>query len=130
MEAPEFIYIDTEDNSVPTIVGSGLEDYFNGGWYFRVGEFCGELHGVPIKDPLRSMVSMYRYHEQDAICFNESFIFDFINPRKPEQPRPFKFSSAAFWYLDKAVPLAFKLPEKEKLADWYRMRDTDHQAIP
>ena len=74
LEAPEFIYIDTEDKSVPTIVGSGLEDYFNGGWYFREGEFCGELHGVPIKDPLRSMVSMYRYHEQDAICFNESFI--------------------------------------------------------
>ena len=70
---------------------------------------------------------MYRYHEQDAICFNESFIFDFINPRKPEQTRPFKFSSAAFWYQDKAVPLAFKLPEKEKLVDWYRMRDTDHQ---
>lgn len=130
LEAPEFIYIDTEDKSVPTIVGSGLEDYFNGGWYFREGEFCGELHGVPIKDPLRSMVSMYRYHEQDAICFNESFIFDFINPRKPEQTRPFKFSSAAFWYQDKAVPLAFKLPEKEKLVDWYRMRDTDHQAIP
>ena len=109
---------------------SPYEDYFNGGWYFREGEFCGELHGVPIKDPLRSMVSMYRYHEQDAICFNESFIFDFINPRKPEQTRPFKFSSAAFWYQDKAVPLAFKLPEKEKLVDWYRMRDTDHQAIP
>ena len=66
---PSFIYIDTEDKSVPTIVGSGLEDYFNGGWYFREGEFCGELHGVPIKDPLRSMVSMYRYHEQDAILF-------------------------------------------------------------
>ena len=28
LEAPEFIYIDTEDKSVPTIVGSGLEDYF------------------------------------------------------------------------------------------------------
>ena len=27
LEAPEFIYIDTEDKSVPTIVGSGLEDY-------------------------------------------------------------------------------------------------------
>lgn len=39
LEAPEFIYIDTEDKSVPTIVGSGLEDYFNGGWYFREGEF-------------------------------------------------------------------------------------------
>ena len=28
------------------------------------------------------------------------------------------------------ISLAFKLPEKEKLVDWYRMRDTDHQAIP
>jgi len=130
LEAPEYIYIDTEDESVPTIVGTGLEDYFSGGWYFREGEFAGELHGVPLKDPLRSMISMYRYHDQDAICFNKSIKFDFINPRPPEHTREFKFSSAAFWYGDKPTPLAFSLPERDKLVDWFRIRDTDHQSIP
>lgn len=130
LEAPEYIYIDTEDESTPTIVGTGLEDYFCGGWYFREGEFAGELHGAPLKDPLRSMISMYRYHDQDAICFNKSIKFDFINPKLPEHTREFKFSSAAFWYQDSPVPLTFKLPEREKLVDWFRIRDTDHQAIP
>src|SRR5699024_10768303 len=32
LEAPEYIYIDTEEKAVPTIVGTGLEDYFSGGW--------------------------------------------------------------------------------------------------
>jgi len=130
LEAPEYIYIDTDDESIPTIVGTGLEDYFSGGWYFREGEFAGPLHGVPLKDPLRSMVSMYRYHDQDAICFNKRFRFDFLNPRAPENTREFKFSSAAFYYQNKPYPLAFQLPEKDKLVDWFRIRDTDHQAIP
>ncbi|QNL52449.1 DUF2961 domain-containing protein [Olivibacter sp. SDN3] len=130
LEAPEFVYIDTKDQSKPTIVGSGLEDYFNGGWYFREGEFYGPYHGVPIKDPHRSMVSMYRFHDQDAIAFQERISFSFINPRPADQTREFKFSSAAYWYQDTASPLAKDLPHKDQLVDWYRMRDTDHQAIP
>lgn len=127
LEAPEYIYIDTNDKAAPAIVGTGLEDYFNGGWYFRDGEFTGPLHGVPLKDPLRSMISMYRFHEDDAVCFSKSIEMAFINHRPS---REFKFSSTAYWYQDKAVKLAFELPAKDKLVDWYRIRDTDHQSIP
>lgn len=130
LEAPEYIYIDEENKHTPSIVGTGLEDYFNGGWYFRDGEFNAPLHGVPLKDALRSMISMYRFHEDDAICFNRSIEMEFTNPRPPEATHEFKYSSTAYWYMAEASPLAWPLPPKEKLVDWYRIRDTDHQSIP
>jgi hypothetical protein len=130
LEAPEYFYIDTEDMAAPSIVGTGLEDYFNGGWYFRNGEFHGALHGVPLKDSLRSMISMYRFHELDAITFSENIKLVFRNPMDPERLKPFKFSSTAYWYQDQAAALAYPLPAASKLIDLYRIRDTDHQSIP
>lgn len=130
LEAPEYVYIDTDDRSKPTLVGTGLEDYFNGGWYFREGEFAGPYHGVPLKDAIRSMISMYRFHIEDAICFRKNIQFDFLSPWESGRVGPFKFSSTAYWYQDKASRLAFTLPAKDKLVDWYRIRDTDHQSIP
>jgi hypothetical protein len=130
LEAPEYFYIDTGDHSLPTFTGTGLEDYFNGGWYFRDGEFTGLYHGVPIKDALRSMITMYRFQDSDAVCFKENIEAAFINPRSAKQTQQFKFSSTAYWYQDKAAKLAFDLPPKEKLVNWYRIRNTDHQSIP
>ncbi len=130
LEAPEYFYIDTEDNSSPTFTGTGIEDYFNGGWYFRDGEFTGPYHGVSIKDALRSMITMYRFQDQDAVCFNKSIETAFINPRPAKQTQEFKFSSTAYWYQDKAAKLAFNLPPKDKLVDWYRIRNNDHQSFP
>jgi len=130
LEAPEHVHVDVTDDGPPTIVGTGLEDYFNGGWYFRDGEFAGPLHGVPLKDALRSMVSMYRFHEHDAISFRERISVRFVNPWKPERLRPFKSSSTAYWYQDRAAPLAWPLPSRERLTDLYRVRDVDHASIP
>ncbi len=127
LEAPEYFYIDN-NGSEATIVGTGLEDYFNGGWYFRDGEFCGPLHGVIVKDALRSTIAMYRFHDEDAIYFDKDIKMTFLNCRS--RLLPFKYSSTAYWYQDSAVQLPYPLPEKEKLADWYRIRDTDHQSIP
>jgi hypothetical protein len=79
---------------------------------------------------LRSMISMYRFHDRDAVSFERSIRMLFQTPRPPERTSEFKFSSTAYWYGEAASPLAFKLPAKEKLVDWYRIRDRDHQAIP
>ena len=68
LEAPEYIYTD-DDWDTARIVGTGLEDYFMGGWYFRDGCFHSSLHGLPVKDTLNSMVAMYRGHEADAVRF-------------------------------------------------------------
>ncbi len=130
LEAPEHIYIDSESDHEPTIVGTGLEDYFNGGWYFRDQEFCAPLHGVPLKDPLRSMVSMYRFHEQDALAFRKSIDFRFINPWAADRLKPFIYSSTAYWYQERPAAPAVPLPDANSLRDLYRIRDVDHQSIP
>ena len=130
LEAPEYIYIDLQDETRPSIVGTGLEDYFNGGWYFRDGEFNGPLHGVPIKDTLHSMISMYRFHDLDAVNFYKSIKMTFVNPWDPARLKPFKFSSTAYWYQKRAEKLKYKLPNIDKLLDLYRIRDVDHQSIP
>lgn len=126
LEAPEFITVD--DASSPSIYGTGLEDYFNCGWYFREGEFWSELYGVPLKDPLNSMVTMYRFHEEDAVRFEKNFRMVFSNPMVQLDLREFKYSSTAYFYLEKPSLLSQKLPEN--LVDLYRMKDIDHISIP
>ena len=129
LEAPEYIYID-DDTDKPTIVGTGLEDYFLGGWYFREGTFAGELHGVPSKDTLNSSIAMYRIHDEDAIYFNKRLQFKFINPFDAEKLKPFVCSSCAFFYLDSPDGQCPEIPAREELLCWYRIKNTDHQSIP
>jgi hypothetical protein len=115
---------------VPRIVGTGLEDYFLGGWYFREGPFIGPYHGVPVKDTLNASVAMYRVHEADAIRFQERLKFAFVNPWSPDRLSPFCFSSVAFLYLDRAEGQRTSMPSVKELLCWYRIRNTDHQSIP
>jgi hypothetical protein len=128
LEAPEHVYLDEEWDS-PRIVGTGLEDYFLGGWYFREGEFTGPHHGVPVKDALRSSVAMYRIHDLDAIHFNRRLRFTFENPWSADRLQPFFHSSVAFLYLDSPAA-APAIPPTTPLLCWPRIRDCDHQAIP
>jgi hypothetical protein len=129
LEAPEYVHVD-QDWEVPRIVGTGLEDYFLGGWYFREGPFIGPCHGVPVKDALNASVAMYRVHETDVIRFNQRLKFAFVNPWAPERLKPFAYSSVAFLYLDQpAGPPGDISPAKDLLC-WYRIRNTDHQSVP
>ena len=129
LEAPEYVYVD-DDWDAPRIVGTGLEDYFNGGWYFREGEFAGPLHGVPLKDPLRSMVTMYRFHVADAIRFDRRLRMTFVNPRPASELHPYWYSSVAYWYSQSPAPPQPPLPPHDETVRMYRTRDRDHQAIP
>ena len=128
LEAPEHVYAD-DDWEEPRFVGSGLEDYFLGGWYFRDGQFAGPTHGLPVKDALNSMVAMYRVHDFDAIHFRRRFRLEFLNPFRPAD-EPFRFSSVAFCYLESAAGVAPDPPAAEELLCWYRVRQRDHQSIP
>lgn len=129
LEAPEYVYVD-EDWETPRLVGTGLEDYFLGGWYFREGEFTGELHGVPSKDALNASIAMYRIHDADAIRFNHRIRFQFVNPWAPERLKPFVYSSAAFTYLDTPRGQGPELPSRKDLLCWYRIRNSDRLSIP
>ncbi|SDS68616.1 Protein of unknown function [Microlunatus soli] len=128
LEAPEHVFID--DNwTAPQIVGTGLEDYFLGGWYFREGPFIGPSHGVPVKDTLDSSVAMYRMHDLDAIRFDRRFRMTFESPWDADRLAPFAHSSVAFFFLDhpQAAP---SIPLLDELLCWYRTVDSDHQSIP
>ncbi|HWV99951.1 MAG TPA: DUF2961 domain-containing protein [Candidatus Acidoferrum sp.] len=129
LEAPEYVHID-EDWESSRIVGTGLEDYFLGGWYFREGPFIGPFHGVPVKDPLNASVAMYRVHETDAIHFGQRIKFAFVNPWAAERLRPLAFSSVAYLYLDKPEGQGTPVPSANDLLCWYRLRNTDHQSVP
>jgi hypothetical protein len=129
LEAPEYIYID-DDWDAPRITGTGLEDYFLGGWYFREGVFAGPHHGVPSKDALNASIAMYRIHDRDAVHFKKRFKMAFVNPWAPERLKPFSWSSCAFAYLDTPEGQNPPLPNRAQLLCWYRMKNTDHQSIP
>ncbi|MDR3692669.1 MAG: DUF2961 domain-containing protein [Fimbriimonas sp.] len=128
LEAPEHVFID-DDWAEPRIVGTGLEDYFLGGWYFREGTFAGPYHGVPVKDTLRSTIAMYRIHENDAIHFDRRFRFVFQNPWDADRLLTFRYSSVAYLYMRGSTP-APPIPPVSDLLCWYRIRDCDHQSIP
>lgn len=129
LEAPEHVHVDSASGP-PTIVGTGLEDYFLGGWYFREGPIIGPFHGLIAKDALNASVAMYRLHESDAIRFNERLSFAFVNPWSPDRLKPFVYSSAAFLYLASPNGQGVALPGVDDLLCWYRIAPTDHQSIP
>lgn len=125
LEAPERIYV---DDSADAQIGTGMEDFFNSAWYFREGAFFSRLHGAPIKDAINSMVSMYRFREEDAVDFEKSFILEFFNPMTNLELDEFWFSSTNYYYMDRPQRLTWRLPEN--LMSFYRLRDRDHIAVP
>lgn len=129
LEAPEYVSVD-EDWDKPRITGTGLEDYFLGGWYFREGPFQGPFHGVVLKDTLRASVVMYRVHEADAIHFRHRFRFAFVHPWGKDRINPFFFSSVSFFYMTTPEGEEKGLFNAADLLGQYRVRDTDHQSIP
>ncbi len=129
LEAPEYVYVDT-DWEKPRFAGTGLEDYFLGGWYFREGTIAGPYHGVTIKDALNANVAMYRIHEADAIHFKDRLKFAFENPWTPDRLKAFCFSSVAYLYLDKPDGQGAAIPSAKELMCWYRIRNTDHLSVP
>lgn len=83
--------------------GTGLEDYFNGGWYYR-GSAIMPLNGVLDHAPFR--VAQYRFHLTDPLHFSESLYADI--ERGDANVSPAWFQSVAWVYLDqpREVPCA------------------------
>lgn len=75
--------------------GTGLEDYFNGGWYYQ-NVLTRPLHGLPFKTFFRTV--QYRIHLPDPVMFEKSFRMIF--ERGPDNASHGWFESTAFYYLD------------------------------
>lgn len=93
LEGDEMLYVDGEDES--SIAGTGLEDYFNSGWYFQDGPFDAAYHGLVLMDTL-GRVSAYRHHWPDAIPFSKSIRVTLEHGHGNEEA--IDLSTTAFWY--------------------------------
>ena len=79
-----------------SLEGTGVEDYFNGGWYYS-GLFDLPLHGLVEKAPIRT--SQYRFQLLDRVAFANgiTFSFEFGEANKARG----YMSSVAYWYAQK-----------------------------
>ncbi len=95
LEGDEVFTVD----GVPTLHGTGLEDYFNGGWYY-MGLFERPLHGLSEKAAMRT--AQYRFHLTTPVAFEKSLecTFEFGTDNRSQA----YFSSVAYWY--NALPVA------------------------
>jgi hypothetical protein len=72
-EGDDMIFIDGD--TLPTINGTGTEDYFNGAWDFGGQPFANLHQGAPyIVDPERigGRYCLYRWHTESPITFEKS----------------------------------------------------------
>lgn len=106
LEGDESIRIDQETE--PGWKGTGLEDYFNGGWYYQ-NVLARPLNGLTFKAPFRTV--QYRLHLTDPILFRDSL--DMFFERGPDQNSHGWMESVAFYYMDQPKPAFARLGSVE-----------------
>ena len=94
LEGDEMIWVDGEEKA--SIMGTGTEDYFQGGWYWENGPFSAPFHGLTVGDKMHSKYCAYRLHIPDPIPFRESIrvTIEHGNCNMLQQD----YSSLAYWY--------------------------------
>ncbi len=96
-EGDDMVFIDGD--KLPTINGTGSEDYFNGAWDFG-GQAFGFMHqGAPyMVDPERigGRCSLYRWHIESPIAFEQSIRVTIEHGHANH--RSDNFYSTAYWY--------------------------------
>ncbi len=106
LEGDEVFHI---DNGKSLWHGTGLEDYFNGGWYYY-GLFDWPLYGLINKAAMQT--DQYRFHINDAISFTERLVgtFQFGDANQTDG----YMSAAVYWYQDKPVAANSGIPTLEQ----------------
>ncbi len=94
LEGPERLRID--DEAEPSVVGSGTEDFFLGGWYFRGGAFSTPTHGAAVRSIIRGRVSAYRHFDSDPIPFGRALELAFVHGT--DNNTRSDYTATAYWY--------------------------------
>lgn len=94
LEGWESIYVDGEE--IPSIPGTGNEDYFNSGFYFSKGPYSAPHWGCTVRNYLTSRCAAYRFHITDPISFQQSIIVDMDHGYTNQVQTD--YSSVAYWY--------------------------------
>jgi hypothetical protein len=96
-EGDDMIFVDGD--AMPTINGTGTEDYYNGAWDFGGQPFANLHQGAPyIADPerTRGRYCLYRWHIESPIAFEESIRVTIEHGTANN--RSDNFYSTAYWY--------------------------------
>ncbi|WP_243789917.1 glycoside hydrolase family 172 protein [Saccharopolyspora gloriosae] len=100
LEGDERFYVNGEGS--PAWHGTGSEDYYESGWYFRDGTtFSMPLAGNPAHELngdgcQYDCTGAYRLQVPDAVPFNDGLIADIEHG--PNNDEPGDYSSTAYWY--------------------------------
>jgi hypothetical protein len=96
-EGDDMVFIDGD--TMPTIIGTGTEDYYNGAWDFGLQAFGFAHNGAPyIVDPERigGRYCLYRWHIESPIAFDKSIRATIETGHANH--RADDVYSTAFWY--------------------------------
>ena len=96
-EGDDMIFIDGD--TMPTINGTGTEDYYNGAWDFGGQPFAYQHNGAPcIVDPERigGRYCLYRWHTESPIAFEKSIRVTIEHGHANH--RSDDFYTTAYWY--------------------------------
>ncbi|HUN84113.1 MAG TPA: glycoside hydrolase family 172 protein [Terracidiphilus sp.] len=96
-EGDDMIFIDGD--TLPTINGTGTEDYYNGAWDFGGQPFSYQHNGAPcIVDPERigGRYCLYRWHIESPIAFEKSIKVTIEHGHANH--RSDNFYTTAYWY--------------------------------
>jgi hypothetical protein len=95
-EGDDMFFVDGE--KLPSITGTGTEDYFLGAWDFGGKEFAYQLFGAPVVGPERDGArwSVYRFHLDSPIPFTKSLRATIEHGTANN--RADNYYSVAFWY--------------------------------
>jgi len=113
LEGNEELTVDGEAR--PSIVGTGTEDFFNGGWYWDSGPLALPLHGLGVKEEWTThRTTPWRHLLPDAIPFGASFVGR-IEHGSANRVLDASYASVAFWYGDAPRPVRRVAPEEARL---------------
>ena len=128
-----------DGEKLPSLRGTGTEDYFNDSWGFR--PFAAPYHGVTVYEGVFAgdRVSAYRWHVADPIRFRESlrFTIEHRGSRVTDEgrkvsssgERPDWVSSVAFWYQTPPVAGGEPLPPATNRVAPYRVLPARQLAL-
>ena len=95
-EGDDMFFVDGE--TLPSINGTGTEDYFLGAWDFNGKPFAYGLFGAPVVGQERAgeRWSVYRFHLDSPIPFTKSLRATIEHGHAND--RADNYSSVAYWY--------------------------------
>jgi hypothetical protein len=111
-EGDDMIFIDGD--AMPSINGTGSEDYYNGAWDFGLQAFANMHQGAPyVVDPERigGRYCLYRWHTESPVTFEKSIRVTIEHGHANH--RSDDFYSVGYWYQTEPHAAFPKLPAAE-----------------